>query len=333
MSGCCVARLIIGAEYTQSDNPIRDYVFGRVSLYCQQLHVPAEPSISQVIERLPTQPSAEAGSHVTPITRPAAGMGMGRRRFVVVRGSTEQQSGFAALYVYQALYDALGGRTNNHRPITTYGGLGVASPNVVKSHHAIIYTRGTPRPTPSEAPRRLPNGTLEAGMRTQAIRVVPYEPTSALDPMSRLNFFDIIEFDAYVGHTKLYGKVYEDSRGALLFQYRAVWEAVRHAAARTRPDLGAGAITLEALARLLDQWRQRAENLQVSRPPDVNDQIRQRMASDPQVRQMYFDRVTDAWRTQLASRAASQQAPSQRQVIKEDQEEEGEDRGGEDEED
>lgn len=143
----------------------------------------------------------------------------------------------------------------------------MAAPGVVKSHHAIIYTRHPPQSTPNEDPRRLPNGGLEAAMRAQPILVIPYERVRPLDPMSRLDFFDVHEFDDDVDNVMLYGKVDQRSQRAFEFQYQAVWQHIRQAAAQPSGvgtvNPAAGTMIAPETARL-SNLQARAQGLRVS---------------------------------------------------------------------
>lgn len=64
-------------------------------------------------------------------------------------------------------------------------------------------------------------------MQQPPIRVTPYDPARPLDPMSRLHYFDVHEFDGDVDNIKLYGDVHEDSLAALYGQYVTVQSMVR----------------------------------------------------------------------------------------------------------
>ena len=108
------------------------------------------------------------------------------------------------------------------RPIKTYNGKGVGALGVIKSHHTIIYTGETPpKLMPSELPGVLANGQPESGMRQQAIRVKQYDKATALDSKSRLDFFDVYEFD-YNHHFKFFGTIHEASRPLFIPMFNAV---------------------------------------------------------------------------------------------------------------
>ncbi|KXL42430.1 hypothetical protein M433DRAFT_145856 [Acidomyces richmondensis BFW] len=187
-------------KYTRSAQPKEDYVFGRV---IEMLLVPPP------IEFLS---NASNLSQLSPSPGVPDGAISGMRRFVIIRSSGgNPKSGFSAL------------------PIKTYLGLGVSSQGVIKSHHCIIYSRGEPTMKAEERPGRLPDGSPETGMQAQPIKVNPIDRTRPLDPMARLDFFDIHEFDDDVPFTTIYGNVDGDSCGPLLYQYEAVWASIRRA--------------------------------------------------------------------------------------------------------
>lgn len=64
------------------------------------------------------------------------------------------------------------------RPITTYGGKGVAKAGLDRSKHAVIYMRGCLPVTKAGEPK----------MTKEPLEVEPAKPDQKLDPMSRLNF-------------------------------------------------------------------------------------------------------------------------------------------------
>lgn len=196
----------------------------------------------------------------------------------------------------------------------------MAAPNVVKSHHAIVYTRGEPRPTRDERPRRLPNGGIEAPMQAQAILVTPRDVTRPLDPMSRLDYFDIHEFDSDVNYTKVYGKVAERDLGVLYNQYRAVRAAISVATLQA-PDVEIvrpGAMTIRELDQRLASLQQRAEQLGVTAPPRLTDQQREYMVQHSEYMRQFFERISESWRAQLLQRQNARRAAG----AEEDEEEE-----------
>ena len=64
------------------------------------------------------------------------------------------------------------------RPITTYGGQGVAKAGIDRSKHAIIYMRGEMPPMNGDEP----------AISKQPLEVDPVKFEQKLDPMSRVNF-------------------------------------------------------------------------------------------------------------------------------------------------
>ena len=76
----------------------------------------------------------------------------------------------------------------------------------------------------------MPNGQMEDGMQPQPLQVIQYDKTKALDPMARLDFCDVYEFDYGVKNMKFFGKVHSDSLSFLDIQYKNVWAAVMRAA-------------------------------------------------------------------------------------------------------
>lgn len=73
----------------------------------------------------------------------------------------------------------------------------------------------------SEAPGVLPNGQPESPMRQQPIRVKQYDKATALDSKSRLDFFDVYEFD-YNHYFKFFGTIHETSRPVFIPLFNAV---------------------------------------------------------------------------------------------------------------
>lgn len=174
-------------------------------------------------------PSTDAVSRITP-NQEQPDRGLTRlRRFVVVRDNVDNGSSFEALYVTSRacnvdfadlLYSAI--KTNNSQ--------GVAAPGVIKSHHAVIYTGTPPTIDAAERPQRMSNGHLENGMQPQAIRVMPYDKTKALDPMARLDYGDRYIFDHGVPNIRVWGRVHENSLPSLFVQFSAVWQNIHSAA-------------------------------------------------------------------------------------------------------
>lgn len=103
-------------------------------------------------------------------------------------------------------------------PINTYGGLGVAKPGVIRSHHCIIHSSSiAPQPTRAEFPRR-----GEDGMRPVPIRVDLDNPVDRLDPMSRVHLAGPIQIHHGL-RTRDIGVVSEQSERDLRRQFRNVW--------------------------------------------------------------------------------------------------------------
>jgi hypothetical protein len=105
----------------------------------------------------------------------------------------------------------------NSRPIQTYSGRGV-SKNVVKHHHAIIYT-GISEPEPLQDEK--PASGRERGM-LDSIRVIPTIQSQSLDPMSRINFKKVytVEYNVKVCD---FGTVDRASLSYLQRQFEQVW--------------------------------------------------------------------------------------------------------------
>jgi hypothetical protein len=173
---------------------------------------------------------------------------------------------------------------------------------------------------PEEHPQRQQDNSVEAGMQPQAIRVTPNDRRRPLDPYSRLDFFDVHEFDDDVPYTLMYGKVHESSNGPLQYQYRAVWAAIQR---YTGGVAAPGAITLEALDAQLAQLRQRASQYNLPAPPPLSEQQRQQMVQNAQVRQLFFTRINEAWRPRLLERV-NEQAEEDDDEEDEDEDEDGE---------
>lgn len=101
--------------------------------------------------------------------------------------------------------------------ISTYGGQGVAKRGITKSHHGIIYTgRHVQQHHPSETPAR-----RESPMQPVSILVDPDSSNNVLDPMSRINFFEVHTVQ-YNVKAKPLGKVNSRSLAALEQQFRNV---------------------------------------------------------------------------------------------------------------
>jgi hypothetical protein len=109
------------------------------------------------------------------------------------------------------------------RPIKTYNGMGVAAPGVVKAHHVVVYTMPIRPPAPECMSSEVPTSGREAPMQRQAILVINRDRTRPLDPISRLDFFDIHRFDVNLKHVSLYGQVHPEHIVRLVGQYQAVW--------------------------------------------------------------------------------------------------------------
>lgn len=103
------------------------------------------------------------------------------------------------------------------RPIQTYSGRGV-SKNVVKHHHAIIYT-GNREPKPRHDEQ--PTSPRERGM-LDSIRVIPTRQGESMDPMSRINFKKVytVEYNVKV---RDFGNVDKAFLRYLKRQFDQVW--------------------------------------------------------------------------------------------------------------
>jgi len=133
--------------------------------------------------------------------------------------------------------------------------------------------------------------------------------------MSRLDFFDLHEFDADVPFVMLFGKVHDDSRGPLRFQYEAVWAEIHRAAAQPRFGAGIaheehlhlaqGAITLQQLADTMRRFRRKAQDLDLPAPPELSRAQKQNLADSGRFRQEFLDRINERWRSLLLARASS----------------------------
>jgi hypothetical protein len=71
-------------------------------------------------------------------------------------------------------------------------------------------------------------------MRQRAIRVRTYDRETALDSRSRLDFFDLHEFD-YNHYFKFFGTVHEESRPHLIPQFNAVRAELQLSTYQTAP--------------------------------------------------------------------------------------------------
>ena len=98
----------------------------------------------------------------------------------------------------------------------TYQQQGVAKPGVNPAHHAIVYTGTEPQPTREER--------AQGTMRT-AIKVSRDEPTTALDPLSRLNYARIytVEHNTKV---KAFGWIHPNSRALFEIDRKAVHRSI-----------------------------------------------------------------------------------------------------------
>ena len=132
----------------------------------------------------------------------------------------------------------------------------------------------------------------------QAIRVIPRERTRRLDPLSRLDFFDIHELGIGLENVLIFGKVDRDSRGPLLYQSQAVWSMIRLAAGMSQ-----GAISRNELDDWLKSLRTRASELSLPGPPDMPPQQRVQYAASPQLRSEYFEEMQKYWANELARKA------------------------------
>ncbi|KAK3712763.1 hypothetical protein LTR37_008853 [Vermiconidia calcicola] len=102
-------------------------------------------------------------------------------------------------------------------PVVSYGGHGIATPGVRKSHHGIIYTgQSVPRVRSLEAPAR-----GEAGMLPHAVRCLPSDKATQLDPMSRIDYGSAYTIDHKIP-ARAFGQVIEESLSHLLRQFCSV---------------------------------------------------------------------------------------------------------------
>ena len=106
-----------------------------------------------------------------------------------------------------------------------------------------IYNKGEtlqskpPEAFKNELPQRLPNGQAEVGMLQPPVRVNVCDKATALDPMSRLELFDLYRFDGTC-YFRPFGTVHEGSRSALKHMSRT---RVRSAPHRTLSTNGSPA--------------------------------------------------------------------------------------------
>ncbi|KAK5742070.1 hypothetical protein LTR17_003578 [Elasticomyces elasticus] len=186
--------------------PRRNYTFGQV---IELLLVPPPPTRSSEISSTVTIRSGAPGT-----SEVRGGAHAAVRRFVVVQPATDTNFEFSAI------------------PIRTYDGEGVAGRDetgrpVVKAHHAVVYTANpiqppAPHPTDAERPRFLTKGAREPGMQPIPILVDELDRIRPLHPMSRLDFFDVHNFDTSLQNIRVYGDVSRDSQAPLRTQYMAV---------------------------------------------------------------------------------------------------------------
>lgn len=108
--------------------------------------------------------------------------------------------------------------------IDDYEGEGVGARGVAKSDHCIIYVGRHPPPLQrDEMPRRMPGGQVEAALQPTAIRVVPFDRTTTLDPMSRLNLAEVKVMElGGRGLAAGFGRVHEESLTSLVKQFQVV---------------------------------------------------------------------------------------------------------------
>lgn len=142
-----------------------------------EFKVPSKPKkffkLGKVFLMLWSEPAGESSASGSTVTVYEPGLSSGRygervfskvRRFVIVREGTT--------YSIAA-------------PIMTYNRQGVSKPGIIKSEHAIVHTsKSPPQPRDSELPSR----SSELGMLPGAIRVIPDDPNSKLDDLSRIHF-------------------------------------------------------------------------------------------------------------------------------------------------
>lgn len=113
---------------------------------------------------------------------------------------------------------------NVSRPISTYGGRGVAAPDVVKAHHAVIHTSSEPPALlPGEGPTRV--GSQVDSLRA-AIRVKARDRETKLDERSRLNFAKIDQIYHAECEIHVFGTVAEESMASFLYQFEAVQQSL-----------------------------------------------------------------------------------------------------------
>ncbi|KAL8692946.1 MAG: hypothetical protein Q9218_002123 [Villophora microphyllina] len=112
-------------------------------------------------------------------------------------------SGFSTNSYGERVYSQL------QRPITTYGGRGVAKKGVDPKLHTIVYTGTNP-------PQRLPS---ESGMNKDPIQVIASTPDNKLAPMSRVNLGKTYTIE-WISKVKEVGMVASSD----LRKLRAYWE-------------------------------------------------------------------------------------------------------------
>lgn len=130
-------------------------------------------------------------------------------------------------------------------------------------------------------------------MQTQPILVEPRDLGTALDPMSRLDFFDVHEFEENVDRVKLFGKVHRDSRGVLRYQYEAVWARINTIANDRNPQ--EAAIPIPDLQRWYESLRARAVQLGLTQPRQLTIEELQRYAASHDLRTQLSASLQAAW--------------------------------------
>ncbi|KAK3075502.1 hypothetical protein LTR53_001119 [Teratosphaeriaceae sp. CCFEE 6253] len=278
----------------------------------------------QVIEMDVVPPPSSRFSEVSTSTlRPGApqlmtgGTRAAVRRFVVMQPATESNPNIEAI-----TYDQQG-----------VAGVDEFGQEVVKAHHAVIYTGNptrwpAPFPTVAEQPR-IVRGVREPAMLTVPILVALVDRARPLDPMSRINFFDVYDIDTSHPDIRIYGTVHRDSLEPLRAQYRAVQAsahanapAARAAAPPPNPlavqpapvqDVQAmaaavsanAAISVGVLADYLDYLRRYAQENRFTAPPALNAEQLQYLAATPSERSVMLARLWANWREQAQAQAQS----------------------------
>ncbi|KAK3115369.1 hypothetical protein LTR53_005360 [Teratosphaeriaceae sp. CCFEE 6253] len=280
----------------------------------------------QVIEMDVVPPPSSRFSEVSTSTlRPGApqltgGTRAAARRFVVMQPATDSNPNVEAV------------------PIRTYDQQGVAGRDefgqeVVKAHHAVIYTGNptrwpAPFPTAAEQPRII-DGVREPEMLRVPILVVEVDRARPLDPMSRVDFFDVYDIDTSHPYIRIYGAVHRDSLEPLRAQYRAVQALARANAPAARAvapppvqpavqpapiqDVQAmaaavsanAAISVGVLADYLDYLRRYAQENRFTAPPALNAEQLQFLAATPSERSVMLARLWSNWREQAQAQAQS----------------------------